>query len=464
MSYSKRSREENNSDSREHHVKKTREAYHPKRLDDVINNAQYDGQKKSGKGLDVDIHPLLRALNLSAPTIETTQLKFKRKKWFDPGAYNPYINHTKTISTHRPKPLKFNQQGKYVQQGQKLREKLKEEENEKKRHQELESRGLIPDVSLNEELYQPLYPPLMEWWDKPYLRDNNYSKIDDISRRILDNENMPVTSYIQHPVLIQPIWVGTKQSDITPMFLTKKERKRMRKNDRQLRHKEMQDRIKLGLDPPPEPKVKLSNLMNVLTNEAIRDPTAVENRVKQQVEERLRKHLADNEARKLTKEERHAKIYAKQEQDLAKGIHTTVYKVNSLDNPQHLFKVDINAKQDNLFGICLKNPNFNLIIVEGGEKAINHYKKLLMNRIKWNEVAALGKSGKDPLETSSEVNSGSTFNEHGNDNECSIIWEGKLPKLNFQKWSFMHSRNDEEAINVLKKFGLENYWRLAKSK
>ena len=52
------------------------------------------------------------------------------------------------------------------------------------------------------------------------------------------------------------------------------------KNERQLKQQEKQDRIKLGLDPPPPPKVKLSNLMNVLTNESIKDPTAVENRVK----------------------------------------------------------------------------------------------------------------------------------------------------------------------------------------
>lgn len=221
----------------------------------------------------------------------------------------------------------------------------------------------------------------------------------------------------------------------------------------------MQDRIKLGLEPPPEPKVKLSNLMNVLTNEVIRDPTAIENRVKQQVEDRLQKHLADNEARKLSKEEKHAKIYAKQGQDLAKGIFTTVYKVNKLDNPQHLFKVDMNAKQNNLFGICLKNPNFNLIIVEGGEKSINHYKKLLMNRIKWDEEAALNENTTDQMMT----NSNTTVNSLSHDKGCIVIWEGRLPKLNFQKWSFMYSRNDQEAINVLRKFGLENYWRLAKS-
>ena len=458
MPASKRNRDNNSTSLAAHSRKKVREGSDSKRFGDHLNSVQPDASQKSGKGLDVELHPLLRAQTASIPTSQSKDPNLKKKKWFDPAAYNPYIYDTNSVSRHRPKPLKFIEHGKYVKQGEKLREKLKIEEEERKRHQELESRGLVPDISLNEELYQPSYPPLMEWWDRPYLRENNYSKVNDESRWILDNDDMPVTSYIQHPVLIQPIWVDSNESSTMPMFLTKKERKRMRKNDRQIRYKEMQDRIKLGLEPPPEPKVKLSNLMNVLTNEAIRDPTAVENRVKQQVEERLQKHLADNEARRLTKEEKHAKIYAKQEHDLAKGIFTTVYKVKSLDNPLHQFKIDVNAKQDNLFGICLKNPEFNIIIVEGGEKSINHYKKLLMHRINWKDRGASNDAGRE-----TELISGRTSTTHDSEGECSIIWEGQLPQLNFQKWSFMYSRNDEEAISVLKKFGLENYWRLAKS-
>ena len=45
--------------------------------------------------------------------------------------------------------------------------------------------------------------------------------------------------------------------------------------------------------------------MNVLTNESIKDPTAVENRVKREIQQRVDKHLAQNEARKLTKEQKH---------------------------------------------------------------------------------------------------------------------------------------------------------------
>ena len=395
-------------------------------------------------GLDVEIHPLLR--NITTPTQlpknHNPVKQASRKKWFDPTALNPYVDQNEITKKHS-RALRFNKQGKFIAQGEKLREKLKIEAEEKRKYEEIKQKGLLPDKNIGEELYTPEQPPAIEWWDKPYLKDNNYSYIQDDSRVILDNEDQPVTSYIQHPALV----TSSNENDnkMKLMYLTKKERKRIRRNDRQIRHQEKQDRIKLGLDPPPPPKVKLSNLMNVLTNEAIKDPTAVEKRVKQEMQQRIDKHMAENEARKLTKDETHEKLWRKQDNDLSKGIYSSIYKVNYLTNPKHLFKLDISAKEENLYGICLKNPRFNLIIVEGGEKSIGQYRKLMMNRINWTQ---------SPQQDSSQDLS---------QNKCELVWEGALPELHFQKWSIMHSRNDDEAINVLKKFNLEKYWRLVNS-
>lgn len=401
-------------------------------------------EREVKSGLDIELHPLLRNIGTTAqlPKNHNPVKQTSRKKWFDPTALNPYVDQSDITKKHT-RLLKFNKQGKFIAQGEKLREKLKVEAEEKQKHEELKQKGLLPDHNLGEELYKPEQSPSIEWWDKPYLKDNNYSRIGDESRVVLDNDDQPVTFYIQHPALDTSN--AENYNEMKPMYLTKKERKRIRRNDRQIRHQEKQDRIKLGLDPPPPPKVKLSNLMNVLTNEAIKDPTAVEKRVKQEMQERINKHMAENESRKLTKEERHEKLLTKQEKDLNKGVFTTVYKINKLTNPKHLFKLDISAKEENLYGICLKNPRFNIVIVEGGEKSINQYKKLMMNRIKWTQ---------SPLQGSTEDLS---------QNKCELIWEGAIQELNFQKWSIMHSRNDEEALNVLKKFHLEKYWRLVNS-
>lgn len=61
-----------------------------------------------------------------------------------------------------------------------------------------------------------------------------------------------------------------------PLHLTQKEKKRLRKIKRTEKEKDKQERVKLGLLPPPIPKIKLSNYMKVLGKEAIADPSRVE--------------------------------------------------------------------------------------------------------------------------------------------------------------------------------------------
>lgn len=41
------------------------------------------------------------------------------------------------------------------------------------------------------------------------------------------------------------------------VFLTKKERKKLRRQNRREAWKEEQEKIRLGLEPPPEPKVRI---------------------------------------------------------------------------------------------------------------------------------------------------------------------------------------------------------------
>ena len=89
-----------------------------------------------------------------------------------------------------------------------------------------------------------------------------------------------------------------------PVFLTKKERKKLRRQNRREAWKEKQDKIRLGLLPLDEAKVKMSNLMRVLGNEAVLDPTKVEATVREQMAKRLANHEKMNAERKLTPEQR----------------------------------------------------------------------------------------------------------------------------------------------------------------
>lgn len=158
-------------------------------VDTTINDKQthasqsqpQPAKREEGKGgLNVELHPLLRNIG-SAPTIPKNHnpLKQNVRKWFDPTAINPYLNQSDIGSTkqHKPKPLTFNPKGKYVAEGEQLREQLKQEALDKKRHEEIKSKGLLADENLGEQYYKLEYPPQVEWWDRPYLRDSNYNPL-----------------------------------------------------------------------------------------------------------------------------------------------------------------------------------------------------------------------------------------------------------------------------------------------
>lgn len=82
-----------------------------------------------------------------------------------------------------------------------------------------------------------------------------------------------ITDLIQHPINLDP--PGRKSEVAPPVYLTKKEQKKMRRQRRRANEEEKQQKIQLGLMEAAAPKVKISNLMRVLGNEAVQDPTKV---------------------------------------------------------------------------------------------------------------------------------------------------------------------------------------------
>lgn len=135
-----------------------------------------------------------------------------------------------------------------------------------------------------------------------------------------------VTLYVHHPIPIKPPNEQNETPIVRSLMLTKKERKKLRRQRRQEAQKEKQDKIRLGLLPPDPPKVKISNLMRVLGNEAIQDPTKIEAKVRREMEQRQKQHELANEQRKLTPEERRAKIMTKVKEDQKMSNEVAVFK------------------------------------------------------------------------------------------------------------------------------------------
>lgn len=73
--------------------------------------------------------------------------------------------------------------------------------------------------------------------------------------------------------------------------------------------------------------MKISNLMRVLGEEAVQDPTAIEQQVRDQMAERQQAHDDRNEARKLTPAERREKKHAQLVGELGADTLVAVYRV-----------------------------------------------------------------------------------------------------------------------------------------
>ena len=112
--------------------------------------------------------------------------------------------------------------------------------------------------------------------------------------------------------------------------------------------------------------------------------------VRRQIQERLQNHLDRNAKKKLTKEQKAEKYMRKLRRDSAAECRVAVFRVEDLSHGAHKFKVNMNAQQLALNGVCIiadKKLGLglpNVVVVEGGPKAIKFYKKLMLRRVRWN--------------------------------------------------------------------------------
>ncbi|KAI0186529.1 pre-mRNA processing factor 3-domain-containing protein [Xylaria flabelliformis] len=440
------------------------------------------GTSKAKGGLNVGLHPALEDLSQWKPSSKSTDSKpaskpsstAQPKKALDlagPSAEeiksNPYYDASLGAPTAKPRQsrqLIFNQKGKYIQQANALRRQAALEALKKKIAAQTRKAGIDEDIDV-EKNFVVEAPPDIEWWDEGLVNGNKYDDIDNPGALKIDTEDTIITSYIQHPVAIEP----PQDQHIPapkPMYLTSNEQAKLRRQRRMADLKEEQAKIRLGLVPAPPPKVKKGNLMRVLGEEAVKDPTAVEARVNREIADRHSKHMETNEDRKLTKEQRHEKLARNQEKDLAKGVHMLAFKVTSLANGQHRFKINKNAEQNDLKGIVIMHPKQSLIIVEGGEHSIKQYKKLMLNRIDWTEnapprdrAAAQTDTTRDWLKAEDEKGELKDLAL----NKCQLLFEGEVKSRAFHAFKSRVCETDAEARQALSRAKLESFWNMAKS-
>jgi len=227
----------------------------------------------------------------------------------------------------------------------------------------------------------------------------------------------------------------------------------MRRTNRREAWKDKQEKIRLGLEPAPQAKVRISNLMRVLGTEAVQDPTKIEAHVREQMAKRLQTHQEANAARKLTAEQKREKKEKKLQEDNPSGVHVAIYRIKDLSNLSKKFKVETNAKQYFMTGCAVLFKDVNVVVVEGGPKQQKKYRRLMMNRIRWDEDNVKIKN--DPT--------GGGSSQPETRNSCALVWEGTTKQRNFGDMIFKLCTPEVMARDHFRKHGVEHYWDLAYS-
>jgi U4/U6 small nuclear ribonucleoprotein PRP3 len=406
--------------------------------------------------------------------------------------------------------LKFVEAGKYVEQ--ELMDRQKEERrvrfgfsSGRNAPEMIEEKDASSSTSASSLLTAPAADeglvPELEWWDEAFLpKEKREARkataaqsfasaavlVDDEDinncRRLLDVANCKTFNLVQHPVAIKALG-GDKPEVPLPMYLTKKEQKRIRKTRRQQAEQERRDKQMMGLIPAPEPKFKLSNFMKILGDQAVADPSKVEARVMQQVRQREIAHEMRNLAAKLTPAQRREKQIRKAQEAAStlRQITVAAFCVKSLANPRHRFKVDMNAQQHYLTGTVVLCPtdSLNLVYVEGGPKGIRKFTRLMLHRIDWDEVA------EDVVPKDSEKEGGDDDDDDDDDddeeddedsdddddeggkpsnvraaslNRCELVWQGVTAKRLFSGLKFVEVKSRQSGRNLLEEKSLAHFW------
>ncbi len=214
--------------------------------------------------------------------------------------------------------------------------------------------------------------------------------------------------------------------------------------------------------------------MKVLTSDAVQDPTRVEARVRREVAMRKHTHDKMNAERKLTDEQRREKTEMKKAEEDKRGVMGAVFKISTLSDPAHRFKVRKNAEQMALSGLVIFNPAFSMVYVEGAAKFMRSYKRLMLHRIAWTEAARA--RGEEEVELAdgedgAEVDGGGEGKTDAGPpsggvslegNRCDLMWEGPVRERAFTNFRPKSCPTDSAARDALGT-KLMSYWDMAKN-
>ncbi|TDL18685.1 hypothetical protein BD410DRAFT_842705 [Rickenella mellea] len=279
-------------------------------------------------------------------------------------------------------------------------------------------------------------PPEAEWWDAALLPRKTYDDLHPIPIPAPGDKPLKLTKKVRES---KPNYFLLLLSNGVVIFYAQQEEKKLRKRTRQI---ELQDPARRAQGPPREP-----------------DEGA-------HVRRGARPHKGGG-ARK-----RREKMESKMEGEEREGLVGAVFKVKTLSDPAHRFKVRKNAEQMHLTGIVIFHPAFSMVYVEGaGEDAARARGAEDVEVEVENDADADGASVLPDTAAASASASASTSvpgadGEFGTvslaENRCDLVWEGALRERVFKGFRPRSCPTDAAAREALG-VKMAGYWDTTKN-
>ena len=359
-------------------------------------------------------------------------------------------------------------------------EEQRRREEEERTAKEREEHIIVPTT----------YPsiPDIEWWDTAITTPT--STTPTASPYTVNPAS--ITSYIYHPkpqeALLPHILPPPK-----PIVLTLRERKKLKRRAKLDKVREQQHMQRQGLIPPPPPKLRLSNLMDVLVRESVAEPSEMERRVREEMRERQERHARMNKEKALTTEQKKEKAKRKMREKTPAeggliGTLVAVYAVRrGLTSKRARYLLDVNTAQCNLSGLAVmvrqsgdgaaggrsggasedERNGASVVVVEGGPKGHKFFRRLMLHRIDWQRESERVDGQDDTMdvedEDSDEDEDEAAVVGEGNSRECVCVWRGVVAKGAFMGFKLEVCRSALQGRKVFGKAGVEQYWDVARA-
>jgi len=318
--------------------------------------------------------------------------------------------------------------------------------------------------------------PSFERWDLPYLPKAMRARPagerpEDAPYDKLALENSKATVYVEHPVPLIPTEASTESTAPLPMFNTKEETRKVRKNMREAKLRERRDMEAVGLLPRRENKEKITTIFRNLNADVTADPSAIEARIRKETAQREAQHRARNEANKTTPAEREARERKKLEDEAAKGVFMAVFRVQNVMSGEEEIatkrrnKMLATAQDLALTGRLLIVADRTvpaLVVVEGGANAVRKFCRMMLRKLRWGARTLLEAKGVTQHDDGGGGDGGDEATADATSRAvCDLTWRGPVARREFDRFKLEAVDSVADAQRSLQAKNVAYLWDAA---